>query len=193
MNVCDVSCARTFLHRYMCVCVFLFRNVFPSVCVFVQNHLPLLMSLGKKAKRGVSKSAQSLLSVLCCSYTLSGLLCTKVWGTSTGQHEHFIQTILKHSSTVVLLGKRMILCVQVCMCQCACVWDHWTTALPWRVRPQNDLRERCITHYKQAPLHPKPSLKAFCEIIKITTKSIRRCYHQLEWLLGVWNYHSSTL
>ena len=114
-------CAYFPIYRYVCVCVFLVRNVFPSVCVCVQNHLPLLMSLGKKAKRGVSKSAQSLFSVLCCSYNKSGLLYTKVWGTSTGQHEHFIQTILKHSSTVVLLGKRMILCVQVCMWHCACV------------------------------------------------------------------------
>ena len=51
------------------------------VCVFVQNHLPLLMSLGKKAKRGVSKSAQSLFSCLCSAAPTPSLdCCTQRYG-----------------------------------------------------------------------------------------------------------------
>ena len=169
-------CAYFQKHRYVCVCVFLVRNVFPSVCVCVCPKSPSTSDEpGEESKEGCVQvcPVTLLLSVLYCSYALSGLLCTKVWGASREQQEHCIQTIVKHGSTEVLLGKRMILCVQVCMWHCACVWDHWTRALSWtpswRVRPQNDLRERCITHYKQAPLRPKPSLKAFWEIIKITT------------------------
>ena len=162
MNVCDVSCARTFLLRYVFVCVFLARNVFPSVCVCLSKiTFHFWWAWGRK-QRGVCPSLPSH-SCLCSAAP------TVVYK-GMGQQEHCIQTIVKNSSTVVPQGKkRMILCVQVCMWHCVCVWDHWTTALPWRVRPQNDLRERCITHYKQAPTRPKPSLKAFWEIIKITT------------------------
>ena len=109
MNVCDVSCARTFLLRYVFVCVFLARNVFPSVCVCLSKiTFHFWWAWGRK-QRGVCPSLPSH-SCLCSAAP------TVVYK-GMGQQEHCIQTIVKNSSTVVPQGKkRMILCVQVCMC-----------------------------------------------------------------------------
>ena len=89
----------SYIYRYVCVyihtCVFLVRNVFPSVCVCPKSP-STSDEPGEESKEGCVQvcPVTLFLSVLCCSYTLSGLLCTKVWGTSTGQQMHFIQTML---------------------------------------------------------------------------------------------------